>query len=208
MVKRPCHGLPRPEPLRFRWVFPKVGPLLFVCLLLWAAAVPWEDESLQAAAQELNQASLLHVEKTAQSYLLEPRYSPLSFPFDSSARTRRTPPSGQTPLEPASQSAAPDVFRTRLSIAWGYYNQGDYEEALPVFQDLAQQETTADVAEEARLGLAYALLRLRRLPQAARLLEELVGQGIRPRETVPALVDVLLTLKRYEDAEKYLPLLP
>ncbi len=208
MPKRLCHGLPRPEPFRVRWVFPKVGPLLLGCLFLWLTLALWEHESRQAAAQESNQTSLLHVEKSAQSHLLEPRYSPLSFPLETSARARQTPPSIQPPLEPAFQSALPDVPRTRLTIAWGYYNQGDYEKAVPVFQELAQEETPPEVADEARLGLAYALLRLQRLPEAARLLEQLVGQGIRPRETVPALVEVLLALKRYEDAEKYLPLLP
>jgi tetratricopeptide (TPR) repeat protein len=198
----------RPQPCRFPWVFPQAEPLVLSCLFLWVVAVTQGLDAPQAAAQEPRQACLLSVEKTAQAHLIEPRYSSLSFAPEPSARMRQR--DGAEPDRNALDvPAAPlDIPRTRLTLAWGYYNQGDYEKAVGLFEALAQQETAADVAEESRLGLAYALLRLHRLPEAAHLLEELVSQGIRHQETVPALVETLLALKRYEDAEKYLPLLP
>lgn len=208
MPKRPSCGMPRPQPTRARSVFPQTRALMLGCLFLGVVAVTQSLDAGNAAAQESNQAFLLSVKKTAQSSLIEPRYSPLSFPPEPSTRGRQRSIPDPSPPENASHAATLDIPRTLLTLAWGYYNQGDYEKALQSFQDLAQRETPPDVAEESRMGLAYTLLRLDRLPEAARLLEELVSRGVRPQETVPALVEVLLTLKRYEDAEKYLPLLP
>lgn len=208
MTKRSPHGMAPSQPHPSRSVLQEIRPVVLGCLLLWTISVPLGREGGRAAAQESNQAYVLSLEKTAQSHLLEPRYSALSFPPEPLAGSRQRSVSDQAVIEPAAQNAPSDIPRTRLTIAWGYFNQGDYEKALALFKASAQQETPADVAEESRLGAAYALLRLDRLPEAARLLEELVSQGIRPKETVPVLVEVLLALKRYEDAEKYLPLLP
>ena len=112
-------------------------------------------------------------------------------------------PPNQEPPGPLLDSAP-----TRLAIAWGLYNQGAYEKALGIFEQLAHQETTSQIKEESQLGLAYCLLRLKRLPEAAHLLEALVNQDVRPQETVPILVETLLALQRYEEAEKFLPRLP
>ncbi len=208
MTKRPPHGMAPSQPHPACSFFREIRAVVLGCLLLWTIAAPLGREGGRAVAQESNQACLLSLEKTAQSQLLEPRYSALSFPPEPLAGSRQRSVSDQAVIEPSAQKAPSDIPRTRLTIAWGYYNQGDYEKALALFEASAPKETPADVAEESRLGAAYALLRLNRLPEAARLLEELVSQGIRPKETVPALVEVLLALKRYEDAEKYLPLLP
>ena len=208
MPKRSICGMLQPQPFRFLWLFSKTGPLVFSCLLLWAVAALQGLGAPQATAQESHQACLLSVEKTPQAHLIEPRYSPLSFAPDSSARTRQRSVPEPARDESDVHGTPLDIPRTRLTLAWGYYNQGDYEKAVPLFQALAREETAPEVAEESRLGLAYALLRLHRLVEAAHLLEELVSQGVRREETVPALVEALLALKRYEDAEKYLPLLP
>ncbi|MEJ5364824.1 MAG: tetratricopeptide repeat protein [Desulfosoma sp.] len=208
MPKSPFTGMPRPQLFRVHSAFPQAWTFLIGCLLLWTAAAAQELDDGQAAAQESNQASLLSVEKTTQSNLIAPRYPSVPFPPEPTTRERQRTLPDQPPSETASQAPTLDIHRTRLTLAWGYYNQGDYKKAAEIFQDLAHRETPPDVAEESRMGLAYALLRLDRLPEAARILKELVDRGIRRQETVPALVEVLLALKRYEDAEKYLPLLP
>lgn len=160
-----------------------------------------------AAAQESNQAALVHVEQGPQRHLMEPRYPsvpmrPESPPLQPRL-TREAPSVGQGTHETSSDKA-----QTRLAIAWGLYNQGEYEKASKLFEFLAERETAPTIVEESRLGLAYCLLRLKRLSEAAALLETLVAQGVRRQETVPALVETLLALKRYEEAEKFLPLLP
>lgn len=208
LPKRPSHGMSCSRPFPAFSLFPKAGPLALGTLLLWALAAPLGHDGGRAAAQESNQASLVSVEKAAQAHLLEPRNTSLSIPAEPPTRTRQQSLADQPLVEPGLQNAPLDISRTRLTIAWGYFNHGDYEKALAIFQSLVQKETAPDVAEESRLGLAYSLRRLHRLPETAGLLEELVNQGIRPKETVPALIEVLLALKRYEDAEKYLPLLP
>ncbi|MEJ5347750.1 MAG: tetratricopeptide repeat protein [Desulfosoma sp.] len=164
---------------------------------------------LQARAQESNQAALIHVEKGSQEHLLFPKA--VSVPVASHPAAEQ-PPRSTGNFQHDVQEKRPvgnplDMARTRLTIAWGYYNQARYQDAARLFEELTREEALKSVTEEARLGLAYSLIRLNRLSDAADLLEDLVTQGIRLEETAPALVETLLTLKRYQDAEKYLPLL-
>lgn len=161
-------------------------------------------------AQESNQAALIHVEKSAQAHLLMPKPLavpvPPSPPVEDSSQARVK--SLQAQPEEGLSGPSLDIPRIKLSIAWGYYNQGRYQDAAVLFDALTREDLVPNVAEESRLGLAYSMIRLNRLNEAAQLLEDMVTQGIRLRETVPALVETLLALKRYADAEKYLPLLP
>lgn len=178
--------------------------LLFVISFLSGAVMFPVILGLQETwAQEANQSALIGVEKKSQEYLLAPR--PLEVPSGANPEALR--PSGP-PLEEKSSSLTIDVLRTRLAIAWAYYNQKQYEKALRLFRDLVENSGTSELADEARLGLSYCLIRLNRLPEAVGILEELVKRGVRLQETVPVLVETLLALKRYEEAEKYLPLLP
>ncbi len=164
---------------------------------------------LQARAQESNQAALIHVEKGSQEHLLFPRAVSVPVPsFPAPGQPFRSTGSLQQDVpEKRHAGNSLDMARTRLTIAWGYYNQARYQDAVRLFEELTREESLKSIAEEARLGLAYSLIRLNRLSEAADLLEDLVTQGIRLEETAPALVETLLALKRYQDAEKYLPLL-
>lgn len=164
---------------------------------------------LEARAQESNQAALIHVEKGSQEHLLFPKALSLPVP---SFSTPEQPPRSMGNVEQDFQekrlTGNPlDTARTRLTIAWGYYNQARYQDAVRLFEDLTREASLRSIAEEARLGLAYSMIRLNRLSEAADLLEDLVTAGFRLEETAPPLVETLLTLKRYQDAEKYLPLL-
>ncbi|ROQ89898.1 tetratricopeptide repeat protein [Desulfosoma caldarium] len=166
--------------------------------------------TLEASAQESNQAALIHVEKSNQAHLLMPK--PLAVPTAANATSAESSRSAarveQTPSETGLFGSPLDVARLKLTIAWGHYNQGRYQEAAALFKALAREEKVPSVVEESRLGLAYCMIRLDRPSEAAHLLEDMVTQGVRLQETVPALVETLLALKRYEEAEKYLPLLP
>ncbi|MGQ9485539.1 MAG: tetratricopeptide repeat protein [Desulfosoma sp.] len=161
-------------------------------------------------AQESNQAALIHVEKSAQAHLLMPK--PLAVPGLPSLPLEASPQAGvrslQVQPEEGLSGLSVDIPRIKLTIAWGYYNQGRYQDAALLFDALTGEDSVPNVVEESRLGLAYSMIRLNRLNEAAQLLEDMVAQGVRLRETVPALVETLLGLKRYADAEKYLPLLP
>jgi tetratricopeptide (TPR) repeat protein len=186
--------------------FGGAGRLLSALLVLLLLAVPG------AGAQEAGQEALLRVEKGPQEHLLAPK--PLEAPPEAPEEPSEPPRAaarGASALPPETMgpAASPlDVPRTRLAIAWGYYNQGRYEKAARLFQALVEDGAASGAAEEARLGLSYCLIRLNRLSEAAEILEDLVHREVRLQETAPALVETLLALKRYEDAEKYLSLLP
>lgn len=178
----------------------------FVLALILALGL---SGTLRASAQESSQAALIHVEKSDQVHLLMPK--PLTVPGAANSTSAESPRSTargeQSPSETGLSGAPLDIARIKLTIAWGHYNQGRYQDAAALFEALAREETVPNVVEESRLGLAYSMIRLNRQSEAARLLEDMVAQGIRLQETVPALVETLLALKRYEEAEKYLPLL-
>ncbi|MBC7359747.1 MAG: tetratricopeptide repeat protein [Desulfacinum sp.] len=186
--------------------FSEAGRLLGALLVLLFLAVPG------VGAQEGRQEALLRVEKGPQEHLLAPK--PLEAPPEGVAEPSEPPRAAERnasalPRGTMGPAASPlDVPRTRLAIAWGYYNQGRYERAARLFQALVEDGAASGAAEEARLGLSYCLIRLNRLSEAAEILENLVNRRVRLQETAPALVEILLALKRYEDAEKYLSLLP
>ncbi|MBZ4659450.1 MAG: Outer rane lipoprotein [Desulfacinum sp.] len=186
--------------------FSEAGRLLGALLVLLFLAVPG------VGAQEGRQEALLRVEKGPQEHLLAPK--PLEAPPEqvpeSEEPSRPAVSAASVPQLKKKGPAAPtlDVPRTRLAIAWGYYNQGRYEKAAQSFEALVRDGEASGAAEEARLGLSYCLIRLNRLSEAAEILEDLVNRRIRLQESAPALVETLLVLKRYEDAEKYLSLLP
>lgn len=164
----------------------------------------------QVVAQESNQAALIHVEKSAQTNLLMPKIPavpvPPNLPMEESSQELIK--SLQAQSEKGLFGPSLNIPRIKLNIAWGYYNQGRYQEAAILFDALIREGSMPNVVEESRLGLAYSMIRLNRLNEAADVLEDMVNQGVRLGETVPALVETLLALKRYADAEKYLSLLP
>ena len=74
-----------------------------------------------------------------------------------------------------------------LAQAWQLYRRGNYAAASKAFATLTASGNRQE-ALNARLGLAYSLIRQGRLDQAISHLTHLVDQGYRPSETRLALI--------------------
>ena len=103
--------------------------------------------------------------------------------------------------EPA--PAAPSA----LALAWQLYRRGQYDASAKAFAALT---TSADRSEalNARLGLAYSLIKQGRRDQAISHLYYLVEQGYRPAETRLALLYALLQSGRWAQAQEQIKRLP
>jgi Flp pilus assembly protein TadD len=87
-----------------------------------------------------------------------------------------------------------------LSRAWSSYEQGRFREAQELFSR-AIALADPDSADEARLGLAYALIELGE-PQAEEVLQSLVDKDYRLSETLPALIRLKKAKSKWEQALK------
>jgi Flp pilus assembly protein TadD len=94
-----------------------------------------------------------------------------------------------------------------LAQAWQLYRRGNYAAASKAFATLAASGNRQE-ALNARLGLAYSLIKQGRLDQAIPHLTQLVDQGYRPSETRLALIHALMQSGRWSEARAQIAQLP
>jgi Flp pilus assembly protein TadD len=94
-----------------------------------------------------------------------------------------------------------------LAQAWQLYRRGNYASASKAFAALTASGNRQE-ALNARLGLAYSLIRQDRLDQAISHLTHLVDQGYRPSETRLALNYALMQSGRWSEARAQIAQLP
>ena len=89
-------------------------------------------------------------------------------------------------------ATAPGAASGGVAEAWKLYNDGRLASAGRIFESLVERNT-GPKADEARLGLAYVRRREKNFPAARAALTPLAEKGFRPLETIPLMVDVLLS---------------
>lgn len=94
-----------------------------------------------------------------------------------------------------------------LAQAWQLYRRGNYDAAAKAFAALAASGNRQE-ALNARLGLAYSLIKQGRRDQAIPHLAFLVDEGYRPSETRLALIHALMQSGRWADARAQIAQLP
>jgi Flp pilus assembly protein TadD len=94
-----------------------------------------------------------------------------------------------------------------LAQAWQLYRRGSYDAAAKAFTPLTASGNRQE-AFNARLGLAYSLIKQGRSDEAIPHLAHLVDQGYRPSETRPALMHALMQSGRWSDARAQMAQLP
>ena len=94
-----------------------------------------------------------------------------------------------------------------LAQAWQLYRRGNYAAASKAFATLTASDNRQE-ALNARLGLAYSLIKQGRLDQAISHLTHLVDQGYRPSETRLALTHALMQSGRWSEARAQIAQLP
>jgi Flp pilus assembly protein TadD len=94
-----------------------------------------------------------------------------------------------------------------LAQAWQLYRHGNYAAASKAFATLAASDNRQE-ALNARMGLAYSLIKQGRLDQSIPLLTHLVDQGYRPSETRLALAHALMQRGRWAEARAQIAQLP
>ncbi len=104
-------------------------------------------------------------------------------------------------LPPAAAPPSP------LEQAWALYRRGRLAESAALFRSLLELPEPAR-AREARLGLAYSLLRQGRRREALPHLERLLREGHRGPEVRRALIDLLMAEGRYPAARAEIDRLP
>lgn len=135
-----------------------------------------------------------------------------------SQRPQEISPGTEIPRPPAKAPAKPSPFpllappsppeeRLRLDRAWRLYRKGDYDQAIKLFSQETKSSRRA-ISLEARLGLAYSHLKRGEKEKARILLEGLIGEKYRLKETLPQLVSLLLEQRDFEKMDFYLRLLP
>jgi Tfp pilus assembly protein PilF len=107
----------------------------------------------------------------------------------------------------AGRAAAGTYVLSDMARGWQLYAKKRYAEAARHFS-AALDSKDAKESRSARLGLAYALIRLGRPQEAIGYLETLVAQGYHLSETRPALIGVLLRAGRWEEAQMHIARLP
>lgn len=103
---------------------------------------------------------------------------------------------------PASSHRQPDI-----SQAWTALNRGNLAAAHSFFSQLAA-DPVFEKNLEARLGLAYTLVRMGEEQRGATLLMQLAHEGYRPLETVPQAFDMALHQGDLQGAASILALFP
>lgn len=99
------------------------------------------------------------------------------------------------PLQAESAAAA----ATAIEKAWALYNEGRLEAAALEFQKARRTQET-ETRMNAALGLAYVRIRQGKPMEAEALLRRLAEKGYRPAETLSRLVEVRLSLGRFDAA--------
>ena len=103
--------------------------------------------------------------------------------------------------------SSPPTLKDKLAQGWRFFRRGDYGQAIPLFTQ-ASAAPDAAIANEARLGLAYAYLKQGQKGRAKEIFEELVGKNYKTGEVLPGLLALLLSDEEYSRAKPYLALLP
>jgi thioredoxin-like negative regulator of GroEL len=111
----------------------------------------------------------------------------------------------KTPLRVA--PGAPPTLRDKLAQGWGFFKKGDYSRAISLFTQ-ASSASDASIANEAKLGLAYAYLKQGQKGKAKEIFEELAGKDYETAEVLANLIPLLLSDEEYSRARPYLALLP
>ena len=106
-----------------------------------------------------------------------------------------------------SPSEAGGTEPSALAQAWQLYRRGNYAAASKAFASLTASGNRQE-ALNARLGLAYSLIKQGRLDQAISHLTHLVDQGYRPSETRLALNYALMQSGRWSEARAQIAQLP
>ena len=99
------------------------------------------------------------------------------------------------PLQAESAAAA----ATAIEKAWALYNEGRLEAAALEFQKARRTQET-ETRMNAALGLAYVRIRQGKPMEVEALLRRLAEKGYRPAETLSRLVEVRLSLGRFDAA--------
>ncbi len=103
--------------------------------------------------------------------------------------------------------SSPPTLKDKLAQGWRFFRRGDYGQAIPLFTQ-ASAAPDAAIANEARLGLAYAYLKQGQKGRAKEIFEELVGKNYKTGEVLPNLLSLLLDDQEHSRAKPYLALLP
>jgi tetratricopeptide (TPR) repeat protein len=94
-----------------------------------------------------------------------------------------------------------------LAQAWQLFRRGSYDDAVKAFAALIPSGNRQE-GLNARLGLAYSLIKQGRRDQAIPHLAYLVNEGYRPSETRLALIYALMQSARWSEARKQIAQLP
>lgn len=116
---------------------------------------------------------------------------------------------GPIPINPlgelVKEKAGPETGAGRfLGTAWQYCNRGEVARAIDIFTALSHDPATQ---WEAKYGLAMCTVRSTDAKKAIPLLEELIGRKLHLKDTVPALLTLLVEEKDYSRAALYVQLL-
>lgn len=110
---------------------------------------------------------------------------------------------GKSPSESEAGRGEPSA----LTRAWQLYRRGAHAAAATAFASLTASGNRQE-ALNARLGLAYSLLKQGRLDQAISHLTHLAAEGYRPSETRIALIHALSQTGRWSEARARVAQLP
>ncbi|HLA49845.1 MAG TPA: tetratricopeptide repeat protein, partial [Thermodesulfovibrionia bacterium] len=98
----------------------------------------------------------------------------------------------------------PKDMKHLIGPAWQYYEQGNYKQAAEIFTTLSSfPETELD----AKYGLAMCYIKLKESKKAIPLLKSLVKARFDLKNTLPAILTLLVEEKEYKKAETYLVML-
>jgi Flp pilus assembly protein TadD len=107
--------------------------------------------------------------------------------------------------KPPTEAGSPEP--SALAQAWQLYRRGNFDAAAKAFAAPAASGNRQE-ALNARLGLAYSLIKQDRRDQAIPHLEYLLNEGYRPSETRLALIHALMQSGRWPEARAQIAQLP
>jgi Flp pilus assembly protein TadD len=194
--------------------------VLFVCLLLTAAAT---TAAAQVRQEPMEQDGRTHPQPARQAM---DEHTQQVVQRRSGEQTQTRPHEGQTELAAPDWEYQPpedaDILEgwadrpprgasiaelSGRAKAWQLYARGNYPAAAQLFAE-ALGSADRQEALNARLGLAYSLLKQGKRDQAIAHLSYLADEGYRPAETLPALVRALTQSGRWAEAEERIARLP
>ncbi len=162
------------------------------------------DDHTQGVAQRRSGA---HVRTGAHDSRVEPARPPWEYASPEDADILEGWDSRLPAAAPKSSPEAGGSEPSALTQAWQLYRQGRYAAASKAFTAL-MAPGHGEEALNARLGLAYSLIKQGLLDQAILHLNHLVGQGYRPAETRLALTHALVQRNRWAEARAQIAQLP